>query len=54
MSGTAENRWDDPERSKGQTPWISAVFIDSLREQGKNKWCPEEDSNLHGVAPAAT
>ena len=44
MSGTPENRRDDPERSKGQIPRISAGFIDYLREQEKNKWCPEEDS----------
>ena len=54
MSGTAENSWDDPELPKGSIPWISAVFIDYLGEQGKSKWCPEEDSNLHGVAPTAT
>lgn len=47
MSGTPENRRDDPERSKGQIPRISAGFIDYLREQEKNKWCPEEDSHRH-------
>ncbi len=45
MSGTPENRRDDPERSKGQIPRISAGFIDYLGEREKNKWCPEEDSN---------
>tara|TARA_B100001765_G_scaffold129631_1_gene81417 strand:+ start:156 stop:458 length:303 start_codon:yes stop_codon:yes gene_type:complete len=42
VSGTPENRRDDPERSKGQIPRISAGFIDYLGEREKNKWCPEE------------
>ena len=54
MSGTPENRRDDPERSKGQIPRISAGFIDYLGEREKNKWCPEEDSNLHDLAIAST
>ncbi len=54
VSGTPENRRDDPERSKGQIPRISAGFIDYLGEREKNKWCPEEDSNLHALASAST
>ena len=33
MSGSPENRRDDPERSKGQFPRISAGFIDYLGEE---------------------
>jgi hypothetical protein len=29
-------------------------FVDVLGCLGRGKWCPEEDSNLHGVSPAAT
>lgn len=29
--------------TQSQKPSVSAGFIDYLREQGKNKWCPEED-----------
>lgn len=29
-------------------------FIDFLERSEKNKWCPEEDSNLHALASAAT
>ena len=39
VSGTPENRRDDPERSKGQIPRISAGFIEYLGEREKNKWC---------------
>ena len=45
MSGTPENRREEPERSKDQTRRISAGLIDYLGEREKNKWCPEEDSN---------
>ncbi len=54
MSGTPENKRDDPELPKGQIPRVSAGFIDYLGEQEKNKWCPEEDSNLHDLAIAST
>src|SRR3546814_17743259 len=50
MCGTPEKRRDDPARSKGQFPWISADLIHFLRCSEKNKWCPEADSNLHGLA----
>ncbi len=54
MSGTTENKRDDPELPKGQIPRVSAGFIDYLGEQEKNKWCPEEDSNLHTLADTCT
>src|SRR3546814_12314840 len=54
MCGTLEKRRDDPARSKGQFPWISADLIPFLRCSEKNNWCPEEDSNLHGLATAST
>jgi len=38
MSGTPENKRDDPELPKGGIPRVSAVIIDYLGEQEKNKW----------------
>ena len=29
-------------------------FCNVLERSEKNKWCPEEDSNLHALASAAT
>jgi len=45
MCGTPEKWRDDPARSKGQFPWISAGLIHFLGCSEKNKWCPEEECN---------
>ncbi len=29
-------------------------FCNVLERSDENKWCPEEDSNLHALASAAT
>ncbi len=43
QSGTVTTYFSNPENQK--TPDHSEVFLN---------WCPEEDSNLHEVAPAST
>src|SRR3546814_12335785 len=54
MCGTPEKRRDDPARTKGQFPCISAAFIHFLRCSEKPKGCPEEDTTLPDRAPACT
>ena len=46
MSGTPENKRDDPELPKGGIPMVSAGFIDYLGEQEKNKWCQKRDRDV--------
>ena len=46
MCGTPEKRRDDPARSKGQFPCISAGLIHFLGCSEKNKWCQKRDRDV--------
>ena len=45
----------EPHGTEPRTEWqISAVLSMVLVRSRENKWCPEEDSNLHALASAST
>jgi hypothetical protein len=52
--GTLRNRIELHGTGPGQEWQISAVLSMVSRAAQENKWCPEEDSNLHALASAST
>jgi hypothetical protein len=52
--GTLRNRIELHGTEPGQEWQISAVLSMVSRVAQENKWCPEEDSNLHALASAST
>jgi hypothetical protein len=52
--GTLRNRIELSGTEPGQEWQISAVLSMVSRVAQENKWCPEEDSNLHALASAST